>query len=145
MENDIMLDSFLFSFIALVGGIILYCIDRKKLRQRIEILEEDLERYSEVMSKMAEVQSKTFDKFTDRFNEVDERVLDLSVPSQSPEIPLEKRHQVLTLAKRGVPLDEIVERVNAPVGEAELILNLRKYQNGMQKNTSSPKQAAGRM
>ena len=140
-----MLDSFLFTFIALVGGIILYCIDRKKLRQRIEILEEDLERYSEVMSKMAEVQSKTFDKFTDRFNEMDERVLDLSVPSQSPEMPLEKRHQVLTLAKRGVPLDEIVERVKAPVGEAELILNLRKYQSGLPKNAASPKQAAGRM
>ena len=116
---------------AFVGVIIIYNAARKKLQKRIEALEEDLARYTEVAGKIVEVQSRTFEKFSRRFDELEERVLDLSVPSQDPEMPLEKRHQVLSLAKQGVPIEEIVERVHAPVGEAELILNLRKYQSGM--------------
>lgn len=137
-----MFDMFLFILAAFSGGIILYFTAGKKLLRRIEIMEGDLERYSEVISKMAEVQSRTFEKFSGRFEELEERILDLSVPSQDPEMPLEKRHQVLSLAKQGVSLDEIVQRVKAPVGEAELILNLRKYKNGMIKNSATPKRTA---
>ena len=137
-----MIEWFLFVLTAVVGGVILYhTASRKKLQRRVDILEEDLARYAEVVSKIAEVQTKTLEKFSGRFEEVEERMLDLSVPSQSPEMPLEKRHQVLALAKQGVPLDEIVERVKSPVGEAELILNLRKYQSGL-KSTAMPKRAA---
>jgi hypothetical protein len=138
-----MLDLFLIVLTVLLGGIILYSAARKKLLRRIETLEEDMVRYSELIAKMADVQSRTFEKFSGRFEELEERVLDLSVPSQNPEMPLEKRHQVLSLAKRGVPIDEIVERVQAPVGEAELILNLRKYQNSL-KNTAAPKRTTTR-
>ncbi|MDR0310602.1 MAG: DUF2802 domain-containing protein [Acidobacteriota bacterium] len=137
-----MFDVFLYTLTAMAGGTILYYTARKQLLRRIEVMEEDLERYAEVIAKMAEVQSRTFEKFSGRFEELEERVLDLSIPSQDPELPLEKRHQVLSLAKQGVSLEEIVERVKAPVGEAELILNLRKYQRGMMKNTAAPKQAA---
>ena len=126
-----MLDYFLFGFTALLGVVILYCASRKKLQRRIEVLEEEITRYSEVVARIADVQSKTFEKFSIRFEELDERILDLCVPSQDPEMPLEKRHQVLSLARQGVPIEEIVERVKAPVGEAELILNLRKYQKGL--------------
>jgi len=139
-----MFDLFLLVLAALSGVIIFYFVSGKKMQRRIEVLEEDLARYAEVIGKMAEVQSRTFEKFSVRFEELDERVLNLSVPSQDPEMPLEKRHQVLTLAKRGVPIDEIVERVKAPVGEAELILNLRKYQSGLVKNTATPRRAAAR-
>ena len=141
-----MADWFLFFLTALVGGVILYhAAARKKLQRRIEALEEDLVRYAEVIAKIAEVQSRTFGKFSGRFDELEERILDLSVPSQNPEMPLEKRHQVLALAKQGVPLEDIVERVKAPVGEAELILNLRKYQSGLLKKAAAPKQAAARV
>ena len=139
-----MFDWFLFFLTAVVGGVILYQAARKKLQRRVEALEDDLARYAELIAKIAEVQSRTFEKFSGRFDELEERILDLSVPSQNPEMPLEKRHQVLTLAKQGVPLDEIVEHVKAPVGEAELILNLRKYQKGMMKKTDDPKQTATR-
>ncbi|MCL2877706.1 MAG: hypothetical protein FWF13_02870 [Acidobacteria bacterium] len=140
-----MFDWFLFFLTALVGGIILYRAARKKLQRRVEALEEDLVRYAEVVAKIADVQSRTFEKFSGRFDELEERILDLSVPSQNPEMPLEKRHQVLALAKQGVPLEDIVERVKAPVGEAELILNLRKYQSGLLKKAAAPKQAAARV
>ena len=133
--------NYFISMTVLAVGIILYLVERKRTQRRIEALEEDLARYAEVVSKMAEVQSKTFQKFSGRFDELDERFLDLSVPSRNPEMPLEKRHQVLTLAKQGVPLEDIVERVKAPVGEAELILNLRKYQSGLRNNVAAPRAA----
>ena len=126
-----MFDWILFNFAALAGVAVLYYVSGKRMHRRIEALEEDLARYADVIGKMAEVQTKTLEKLSGRFEEVEERMLDLSVPSQNPEMPLEKRHQVLALAQKGVPLDEIVERVKAPVGEAELILNLRKYQSSL--------------
>jgi len=136
-----MIDGILFGFVALTGAAILFNMVRKRMQRRIEALEEDLARYAEVVDKIAEVQSKTLEKFSRRFEEQDERLLDLSVPSRHTEMPLEKRHQVLALAKQGVPLDEIVERVKAPVGEAELILNLRKYQSGVLKNAPAQRGA----
>ena len=136
-----MFDMILFGLTVFVGGIILYHASRKKLLRRVDILEKDVARYKDAVDKMVDVQSRTLEKFTRRFEELDERLLELSVPSWDPEMPLEKRHRVLTLAKQGVPMDEIVERVKAPVGEAELILNLRKYQRGL-KNTSAPRAEA---
>ena len=132
---------FLFVLTALLGGVVFYIA---KLQRRVEVLEEDLSRYAEVTSKIAEVQTKTLEKFSARFEELEERLLNLCVPSHDPEMPLEKRHQVLSLANRDVPLEDIVERVDAPVGEAELILNLRNYQSGLQKSTSASKRAAPR-
>ena len=135
-----MLDWFLFVLTALLGGAILYFVaSTKKLQRRVEVLEEDLDRYAEVISKIAEVQAKTIEKFSGRFEELEERVMELCIPPHDPDIPLEKRHQVISLAKRGVSLEDIVERVDAPVGEAELILNLRKYQSELQKSAPAPK------
>jgi len=136
-----MLDIFLVALTVVVGGTIIYHAARIKLQRRIEALEEDIARYADVLAKIADVQSKTFEKFSRRFEELDERVLDLSIPSWDPEMPLEKRHQVLALAKKGASIDEIVERAKTPVGEAELILNLRKFQRGL-KGDPAPKAAS---
>ena len=135
-----MFDMFLLGVTVIAGGIILYHASRKKLLRRVEILEKDAARYKDAVDKMVDVQARTLEKFSRRFDELDERILELSVPSWDPEMPLEKRHRVLTLAKQGVPMDEIVERVKAPVGEAELILNLRKYQRGI-KTAPTPRVA----
>ena len=133
----------LFGFTAIIGAIIIYhAAARRELLRRVEALEEDQARYAEVVAKIAEVQTRTLEKFSGRFEEVEERMLDLSVPSQNPEMPLEKRHQVLALAQKGVPLDEIVERVKSPVGEAELILNLRKYRSGLKNSVASGQRMA---
>ena len=93
---------------------------------RAEALERDLGRISDAINQMADIQMKTHQKSSARFEEIEERLMELSVPSQDSSLPLERRHQVLTLARQGVALEDIVKRLKAPVGEAELILNLRK-------------------
>jgi len=124
-----MINTVLFILLA-VSGAFMYMASTRKQQKRIRILEQDLRTYADVISKMAEVQTRTYEKFSARFEELDERILNLSIPSQNPEMPLEKRHQILTLARQGASLDDIVKRLKAPRGEAELILNLRKYRNG---------------
>ncbi|MDR1728396.1 MAG: hypothetical protein LBT74_10820 [Acidobacteriota bacterium] len=126
-----MLDWILFAVLAASGAAIVHNAAKKKLQRRIEALERDLELYTDVVSKMAQVQAKTFEKFSVQFDELEGRILDLGVPSPIPDMPLEKRHQVLSLARQGVALEDIVKRVKAPVGEAELLLNLRKYRSGV--------------
>jgi hypothetical protein len=102
-------------------------ISNKRLIRRIHELEQDLQRFSDVMSQMADVQIKTFEKHSASIENLEERIMELSVPSHDSSLPLERRHQVLALSRQGVPLEDIVKRLKAPVGEAELILNLRKY------------------
>lgn len=102
----------------------------RKLGRRIQGLERDLQHFSDVVSQMAEVQVKAFEKHSASFENLEERIMELSVPSHDTSLPLEKRHQVLALSRQGVPLEDIVKRLKAPIGEAELILNLRKYMGG---------------
>lgn len=123
-----MLNLFLVAVLAVLGGVV-HLRTRNTLMQRIQNLERDLQGYTDVISKVAEVQSKTYEKFTTRFEELDERIMELSVPSQDTDLPLERRHQVLALARQGVGLEDIVKKLKAPIGEAELILNLRKYRH----------------
>jgi hypothetical protein len=40
---------------------------------------------------------------------------------------LDKRSHVIALAEKGLDLDEISQKLNVPKGEAELIINLKKY------------------
>ena len=100
------------------------------MKRRIQTLERELQHISEAMSQMAEIQMQTHQKYSACFGEVEERLMELSVPSQDTSLPLERRHQVLALARQGVGLEDIAKRLKAPVGEAELILNLRKYTGG---------------
>jgi hypothetical protein len=102
----------------------------RRLARRVHALEQDLQHISDVVSQMAEIQMKTFQKQTARFEDLEERIMELSVPSHDSSLPLERRHQVLALSRQGVGLDDIVKRLKAPVGEAELILNLQKYMGG---------------
>ena len=55
----------------------------------------------------------------------------LSVPAVIPTSNnrLDKRFHVLSLAARGLGLDEIVEKADIPKGEAELILRLNRLKN----------------
>jgi len=112
--------------LAAITGLCLWITNRRFVR-RIRALERDLQHFSEVVSQMAEVQMKTFEKNSAGFEDLEERIMELSVPSHDSSLPLERRHQVLALARQGVALEDIVKRLKAPVGEAELILNLRKY------------------
>jgi hypothetical protein len=102
-------------------------IYKNKFMGRIQGLERDLQSFSDVISKIAEAQTNTIQKFSSRFEHLEERIMDLSLPSHDANLPLERRHQVLALARQGMPLEDIAKRLKAPVGEAELILNLRQY------------------
>jgi len=117
-------------FALIISAGIYHWITNKKLTGRIRTLEQNLQHISDVVTQMADVQMKTFQKHTANFEELEERIMELSVPSHDASLPLERRHQVLALSRQGVGLDEIVKRLKAPVGEAELILNLQKYMGG---------------
>jgi hypothetical protein len=124
-----MLNFFFFALLAFSGGA-LHVISKRKMMERIQELELDLRGFTDVIAKITEVQSKDYATFSTRFEELDERIMELSVPVRDPDLPLERRHQVLALARQGVVLEDIVKRLKAPVGETELILNLHKYRNG---------------
>jgi hypothetical protein len=122
----------------IVGSMGLYWSTTRKMLQRVQSLERDLQHISDVVGQLAEIQMRSHQKSSVRLENMEERIMELSVPSQDSSLPLERRHQVLALARQGVGLEDIVQRLKAPVGEAELILNIRKYMGG----ESSP---AGKM
>ena len=107
-------------------GVIYFFLDRKYGR-RVKTLERDLQRFSEAMCQLAEIQMKSYRKVTGNMGDIEERIVELAIPSDDARVPLERRRQVLTLAHKGVAIEEITKRLNVPRGEAELILNLRKY------------------
>jgi hypothetical protein len=103
-----------------------YYAAQKKWLPRFRALERSLQTLSEAMEQMAEIQMKTHHKVTANLGEIEGRILDLSVPSQDPKVPLEQRRLVVALAQKGTPTEEILKRVNLPRGETELILNLQR-------------------
>jgi len=108
-------------------------------RRPFRALRREVMRFSEGLLQMADLQKDIYRRICHDLNGIEERVLDLAAPSSDGPLPLERRHQVLTLARNGVDLDEISRRLNMPRGEAELILSLRKYMEAKQ----PPEQARG--
>lgn len=117
---------FMFAVLALCACIPALVI-RKIYLQRIDSLEQDLQDTCSVVSHLAEMQADSHSKLSASMGNLEERIMELSIPSHDSSLPFERRHQVLTLARQGLALKDIVKRLNAPVGEAELILNLGKY------------------
>jgi hypothetical protein len=111
------------ALIAAGGGIAVHMI----WRRRFLALQEKMKRFSDDLLQVVELQSDIYRRVCRGLNDVEEKVLELSVPSSDAPLPLERRHQVLTLARKGVSVDEMARRLNMPRGEAELILSLRKY------------------
>jgi hypothetical protein len=136
-----MLNALLFVAMILYAGIF-YRTYKKKLLGRIYALEQNLQEFTEAISRMAEIQTKAIQKSSLRFEEMEERIMDLSIPSQDDNRPVERRHQVIMLARQGVPLADIARRLKAPVGEAELILNLSKYRDGERRSSAPNKEGA---
>lgn len=121
------MSNFFMFFILVLCGFIPALLVRKVFTQRIQSLENDLTDIGAVVSQIAEMQVRSHRKYSASVESLEERIMELSVPSSDSGLPLERRHQVLTLARRGMALDDIVKRLKAPVGEAELILSLGKY------------------
>jgi hypothetical protein len=94
---------------------------------RTSRLARNLQHCSEALCQMVEIQMTEHQQIARNFGDIEERLLSLVTTEGDSTRPVDRRHQVLTMSRNGFPLDEIVRRLNIPKGEAELILNLRKY------------------
>jgi len=112
--------------VSALQGLICYFFLQRRWSRRLLVLERDLQQFSVAMCQMAEIQMKSYRKLTGNLGDMEERIMDLALPSNDSNVPLERRHHVLALASKGVPIDDIVKRLNVPRGEAELIVNLRR-------------------
>jgi hypothetical protein len=119
------------SLLLLAAG---YCAFWWFWRRRSASIRGELTRLSEDMTQMIELQAEVYCKVRRSLTDIEERITGLTVPSSDEALPLERRYQVLALARKGVPVEEISSRLNVPRGEADLILQLRRY---MDANVSS--------
>ncbi len=96
-------------------------------RRRLRRLERDLQTCTEAICQMADTHMSSHRRLSETLAETEEKLQELTVPSRSSGVTLDKRHRVLRLARNGVAVDDISRRLKLPRGEAELILSLRKY------------------
>jgi hypothetical protein len=115
-----------------------YFLFRRLWLRRIEALERDLQLLSDTFCEMAEIELQSFQKNSANLSEIEERILDLSVPSQDSTAPLERRRRVLALSGKGAHLEDIVKKAGVPRGEAELILNLQRCKGVAAAKTGKP-------
>ena len=108
---------------ALASTLLLWIRSEKRARE----LEQNLHQCSEALCQMVEIQMTEHQQIARNFGDIEERLLSLVTAEGDSTRPVDRRHQVLTMSRNGFPVDEIVRRLNIPKGEAELILNLRKY------------------
>jgi len=108
---------------ALASTFILWTRAEKRARE----LERNLQHCSEALCQMVEIQMTEHQSIARNFSDIEERLLSLATPESDSIRPVDRRYQVLTMSRNGFALDEIVRRLNIPKGEAELILNLKKY------------------
>lgn len=108
---------------ALASTFLLWIRSERRARE----LERNLQHCSEALCQMVEIQMTEHQQIARNFGDIEERLLSLVTAEGDSTRPVDRRHQVLTMSRNGFPMDEIVRRLNIPKGEAELILNLRKY------------------
>lgn len=106
-----------------VAGLLLHRI----WQRRFLALKQEMERFADDLLQAVELQSELHRRISRGLSEVEGRILEWSAPSSETPPPLERRHQVLTLARKGISADEIARRLNLPKGETDLIMSLRKY------------------
>jgi hypothetical protein len=118
-----------FSLVAVLAVAIgaVYWLMQKKLNGRIKSLEQELRIFSEVVIQMVDMQTQSHQQVTTSLEDLEERFLDMSAPSQDANSALERRYKVLALARQGISAEDISKRLGTPVGEAELMLKLRKF------------------
>ncbi len=114
------------------------CLLQKVWLRRFRILKNEVARFSEDLIQMLELQADVYRRVCRNMRDIEEKVLDLSIPALDAPLPLERRHHVLALARKGMAPDEISRRLNMPRGEAELILSLRKFSDSGGKHTREP-------
>ena len=99
----------------------------RRWQRRLRTLKQEMMRVSEDLLQVVELQADIYRRVCRDLSGIEEKVLDLSIPTADAPLPLERRHQVLMLARKNVAVDEIARRLSMPKGEVDLILRLRKY------------------
>ena len=95
--------------------------------KRVKALQRDLRGITEAICQLADSQMGLRKKLSAAVEEMEEKILDVAVPSRDTGRNLDRRHRVLSLARRGLAVDDIARQLKVPRGEAELILSLKKY------------------
>ena len=103
-----------------------YVLFRKAWLKRLQALERDLQAFSNAMCQMADIQMKSYQKLSGDLSQIEERILDLAIPSEGANLPMERRRRVVALASKGSSVEEVAKRANVSRGEAELIMSLQK-------------------
>ncbi len=94
-------------------------------RRRLARAERELARLSDDLFQLAELQLVLVHKVDGELRDMEEKLLDLALPAADAPLPLERRHRVLALARKGMAPVEIAERLGMPAGEVELILGMK--------------------
>ncbi len=113
-----------------LGALALCCLGWFRCEKRLRVLERNLRESCEALGQIMDTQMSEHRWISGNFGDIEERILNLSAPETEPTRPLDRRHQVLAMSRKGFGLDEITKRLNIPRGEAELILSLRDYVRG---------------
>lgn len=112
---------------AVLAAAATYAVLHVTWRRRMVALERDLQTCTEAICQMADNQMATRRKLSGAVAELEDKVVQMAAPARKPGVDLDRRHRVLRLAGNGVAVEDISRRLKVPRGEAELILNLRKY------------------
>jgi len=81
-------------------------------RRRHNSLRQEMTRLSEDLIQLVELQAQVYKRIRDDINDLEGKVLDLAAPTSESPLPLQRRHQVLTLARKGIPVEEIARRLS---------------------------------
>jgi len=112
------------------ASVAFYCLLRRNGSRRIEKLEAELQMMSEMLQQMTEMQVESFRKLSGNIHEMEERFLDLSVPTADAGMPVERRRRIVTLGSKGMAVEEISKKLQVSRAETELVLNLQKWRSG---------------
>jgi|WetSurSiteA1Bulk_404760.scaffolds.fasta_scaffold122979_2 hypothetical protein len=113
--------------LAALPGLVLLVFVHRSWARRVRSLEQDLEALNASVERMNESQWLSQEQTSRGLAEVEERLMELAVPSGASDMPLERRHRVLSLAKQGASVDQISRTLNVPRCEADLILSLQSF------------------
>jgi len=95
--------------------------------RRVKALQGELRGVNDAICQLADSQIELRRKLSNAVQEMEEKILDVAVPSRDAGRNLDRRHRVLSLARRGLSVEDIARQLRVPKGEAELILSLKKY------------------
>lgn len=114
------------NMILIVLGTALYLAARRKDLMRIAEMRNE---FAEAIRELVTWSEHAYKDLSREVKRLQDQLAERARPDdvQTSFNNLDKRSHVISLAEKGLDLDEISQRLNVPKGEAELIINLKKY------------------